>query len=56
MPMQTNGMSQEPDGVAGQPVTADEADDPSGFVSPQDFYREVTQREDIRRILAALAK
>ena len=25
------------------------------FVSLQDFYREATQREDIRRILAALA-
>lgn len=32
------------------------AKDSPGFVSPQDFYREVTQREDIRRILAALAK
>ena len=26
------------------------------FISPQDFYREAVQREDIRRILAALAK
>jgi hypothetical protein len=26
------------------------------FVSPQDFYREAVQREDVRRILAALAK
>jgi uncharacterized protein (DUF433 family) len=27
-----------------------------GFVSPQEFYREATQREDVRRILDALAK
>ena len=26
------------------------------FQSPQDFYREATQREDIRRILTELAK
>ncbi len=26
------------------------------FQSPQDFYREATRREDIRRILAELAK
>src|SRR3954452_20629447 len=31
------------------------ADTPD-FVSPQQFYREATQREDIRRILEALAK
>ena len=30
--------------------------DSSGFVSPQQFYREATRREDIRRILDALAK
>ncbi len=30
--------------------------DTAGFVSPQEFYREATQREDIRRILDALAK
>jgi uncharacterized protein (DUF433 family) len=28
----------------------------TGFVSPQAFYREAVQREDVRRILAALAK
>jgi hypothetical protein len=27
-----------------------------GFVSPQDFYREAMKREDVRRIMAALAK
>jgi hypothetical protein len=30
--------------------------DAPGFVSPQQFYREATQREDIKRILDALAK
>ena len=30
--------------------------DTPGFVSPQQFYREATQREDIRRILDALAR
>jgi hypothetical protein len=28
----------------------------TNFISPQDFYREAVQREDIRRILASLAK
>ena len=28
----------------------------TNFISSRDFYREVVQREDIRRILAALAK
>ena len=32
------------------------SDGGSTFISPQDFYRESVQREDIRRILAALAK
>lgn len=30
--------------------------EPPGFVSPQEFYREATRREDIKRILDALAK
>jgi hypothetical protein len=30
--------------------------DAAGFVSPQQFYRQATQRDDIRRILDALAK
>ena len=38
-------------------LVADEAvDEVRPFISPQDFYREGVQREDIRRILAALAK
>ena len=28
----------------------------AGFVSPQEFYREATRRDDVRRILDALAK
>ena len=32
------------------------SDGSTSFISPQDFYREAVQREDIRRILAALAK
>ena len=39
---------------------ADQVNDSAGearrFVSPQDFYGEAIQREDVRRILAALAK
>jgi hypothetical protein len=34
------------DGVAGHP----------SWIMPQDFYREAVQRDDIRRILAALAR
>jgi hypothetical protein len=30
--------------------------DATGFISPQRFYREATKREDVRRILDALAK
>ena len=32
------------------------SDGSTSFISPQEFYREAVQREDIRRILAALAK
>lgn len=32
------------------------ADSGPSFISPQEFYREALRREDIRRILAALAK
>ena len=46
------------DGPVDDPdLAADEAvDDVRLFVSPEEFYREAVQREDIRRILAALAK
>jgi hypothetical protein len=38
-------------------LAVDEAvDEVRPFVSPEEFYREAMQREDIRRILAALAK
>jgi uncharacterized protein (DUF433 family) len=30
--------------------------EPLGFVSPQQFYRDAIRREDVRRILDALAK
>ena len=49
--------SQRRESPANDSDVADDAavDDPT-FISPQDFYREAVQREDIRRILAALAK
>jgi uncharacterized protein (DUF433 family) len=34
----------------------DKVAEPCMFQSPQDFYREATQREDVRQILAELAK
>ena len=42
------------DAVAREEALARNGDE--AFISPQDFYREAVQREDIRRILAALAK
>ena len=46
------------DGPVDDPgLAVDEAvDEVRPFVSPEEFYREAMQREDIRRILAALAK
>jgi hypothetical protein len=42
----------DPEISPGKPEVAGTAD----FVSPQELYREATRREDVRRILDALAK
>ena len=41
---------------AALPEEAVVSDGGKTFISPQDFYREAVGRDDIRRILAALAK
>lgn len=44
--------------ILGPPASTDEREEGAApaFVSPQQFYRDALKREDVRRILDALAK